>query len=273
LLYDPIKDRFGTAAARHPFLQRLFYWILGMVFLRNWYVRRTIKHLFPDRSGSIRMLDAGTGFAQWVDYVVRRYPNARIHAVDVKEDYLENASRYITACGREKRVSFETADLTTFVAKDQVDFVLSVDVMEHIEEDEKVFANFARSLKPGGYVLINTPSDLGGSDVHEDSEGSFIGEHVRDGYNTNELAEKLKRAGLEMVSSTYSYGFAGSIAWRFLVKWPMQMLSASFFLVAVLPFYYCVFLPLGLILNALDLAVTNEEGTGLHVVARLPERG
>ena len=41
------------------------------------------------------------------------------------------------------------------------------------------------------YLLISTPSDKGGSDVHNDDEESFIDEHVRDGYSIKDITEKL----------------------------------------------------------------------------------
>jgi len=45
------------------------------------------------------MLDAGTGFAQWVDYVAKRYTRASILAVDVKEDYLTDARAFTETTG------------------------------------------------------------------------------------------------------------------------------------------------------------------------------
>ena len=63
--------------------------------------------------------------------------------------------------------------------------------MEHIEEDVLVFQNFYKSLKNNGILLISTPSDKGGSDVHDDHGESFIDEHVRDGYSIKDITEKL----------------------------------------------------------------------------------
>ena len=63
--------------------------------------------------------------------------------------------------------------------------------MEHIEEDVQVFKNFYNSLKNNGVLLISTPSDKGGSDVHNEHEESFIDEHVRDGYSIKDITEKL----------------------------------------------------------------------------------
>ena len=80
------------------------------------------------------------------------------------------------------------ADLTTLADKNTYNIILSVDVMEHIEEDVKVFRNFYNSLQENGILLISTPSDKGGSDVHSDEEESFIDEHVRDGYSIQDIS-------------------------------------------------------------------------------------
>ena len=45
--------------------------------------------------------------------------------------------------------------------------------MEHIEEDVQVFKNFHQSLSEKGVLLISTPSDQGGSDVHDHNEGDL----------------------------------------------------------------------------------------------------
>ena len=68
----------------------------------------------------------------------------------------------------------------------------------------------------------------------------------------------------------YTYGPYGSAAWRGLIKWPMQMLGATWASLLVLPLYYVAALPLGLLLNAADVEQDNERGTGLFMVARRP---
>ncbi len=267
--YDPIKDRLGRYFSKRPLLQRLFFVLLQAIFLRNWYVRRTIKALFRERPLET-MLDAGTGFGQHTYFVLKSFPQVQILAVDVKQDYLDKAQRFMDQTPYGSRVRWAWADLTQFESDARFDFILSVDVMEHIEDDRGVFRNFARVLRPGGYVLINTPSDQGGSGVMEDGDERFIGEHVRDGYNPDELGAKLVDAGLEVDHYRYSYGPYGSAGWHLLVKWPMQLLSASWVLLVLLPFYYLLAFPLGMVLNTLDVRRANASGTGLMMVARRP---
>lgn len=270
--YDPIKDRLGRFVSKHPVLQRLFYGMLNLLFLRAWYVRREVRRLLEDYpvDEPVRVLDAGTGFGQYAYFVARTFPNARVHAVDVKQDYLDRAQEFMDGTPYRDWVTWALDDLTDLQAEGPFDLILSVDVMEHIAADRTVFNHFARVLRPGGHVIINTPSDQGGSDVQADSDESFIGEHVRDGYNLQALEGKLRDAGLEPVRSLYTYGPYGSRAWRWLIKRPMQMLGATWASIIILPLYYLAALPLGLYLNAKDLEHPNETGTGVLVVAQRP---
>ena len=112
------------------------------------------------------------------------------------------------------------------------DIILSVDVMEHIEEDLLVFQNFYKSLKKNGVLIISTPSDKGGSDVHGEHEVSFIDEHVRDGYSISDITSKLKKAGFQTVDAGYTYGKPGNISWRLSMKYPIKMLNASYLLLS-----------------------------------------
>ncbi len=272
MFYDPVKDRLGRIFSTHPVLQKLFYGMLNIVFLRAWYVRREVRRLVASLPSNRRLhvLDAGTGFGQYAYFIAAEFPNVRVLAVDIKEDYLANARHFIERTPEGDRVTFAKADLTVLDLPDRFDLILSVDVMEHIEEDRQVFRNFERLLNPGGYVVINTPSDLGGSDVSDEGEESFIEEHVRPGYNREELSSKLEEAGLNVTKAIYTYGRYGSRAWRLLIKWPIQMLARTRVSFVLLPFYYAAALPAGTILNALDVRDANERGTGLFVVARKP---
>jgi 2-polyprenyl-3-methyl-5-hydroxy-6-metoxy-1,4-benzoquinol methylase len=270
--YDPIKDRLGDLASRHPLLQRLLFGLLNLLFLRAWYVRREVRRLLGAQAGDrpMRVLDAGTGFGQYAYFVARTFPAAQVRAVDVKHEYLERARTFVDQTPQADQVDWAIDDLTDLQSEGPFDLILAVDVMEHIPEDETVFEHFERVLRPGGHVIINTPSDRGGSDVQDEDDESFIGEHVREGYGRAELAGKLRAAGLEPVRGLYTYGPYGSAAWRGLIKWPMQMLGATWASLLALPFYYAAALPVGLLLNATDVKRDNARGTGLFMVARRP---
>ena len=270
--YDPVKDRLGRFFWTSPGRTKAFYRLLDAVFLRSWYVRRTLRQRVEAAGpGPVRVLDAGTGFGQYAWWLVKTFPNVQVTALDVKDEYLRRAYVFMSQTPHAGRVAFERADLTLPLEyEDEFDVALSVDVMEHIEDDRAVFHNVRAALKPGGHLIVNTPSDQGGSGVTGEGEEGFIGEHVRDGYPLAELVEKLETAGLEVTEQTYTYGPIGSAAWRLLVKWPIQALSKSFLAAPLVGLWYLGAGPVGLVLNAADLRRHNATGTGLLVVARRP---
>src|SRR5690554_1172004 len=103
---------------------------------------------------------------------------------------------------------------------------------------------------------------------HQEGTTGFIDEHVRDGYNRDDIRDKLLRAGFSEVEVAYTYGRPGSLAWKLSMKFPILMLNASKVFFIVLPFYYLLAWPIACCLNYADLRQTHASGTGLLVKAR-----
>ena len=263
--YDPVKKVFGDAVSGKPFLRKIFYRLLDLMFLRSWHVRKKVRQLYP-KGSEMKIFDAGMGFGQYTYFLAKRFPESGILAVDVKEEQVDDCRKFFSDCGF-KNVSFEIADLTKIEYENEFDFILCVDVMEHIFEDELVFRNFSKALKKGGMLLINTPSNLGGSDAHSEDDESFIEEHARIGYSKEDITEKISKAGLVVTDFSYSYGKFGTISWRFGIKYPILIAGASKFFILLLPFYYLFTLWFVLILMWLDVKTDNKEGTGVLLVA------
>lgn len=271
MYYDPIKSQLGNLFNRSPFLRKLFYSLLDLLLLRAWHVKKALRAYHksnPDSCSDI--LDAGSGFGQYCYNLSQLFPKAKILGVDVKQEQIADCNHFFQQIGKEKQVTFAVADLTQYISPGHYQLILSVDVMEHILEDEQVFKNFSESMQPGGLLLISTPSDQGGSGrVHHEEEGvhGFIGEHVRDGYNREEITAKLINAGFSKVLISYSYGKYGSAAWKMSMKYPVQLLGFSRIFYLILPFYYLVVFPICSLLNYLDVNLQNKSGTGLLVSA------
>ncbi|MDR2962820.1 MAG: class I SAM-dependent methyltransferase [Bacteroidales bacterium] len=265
--YDPIKYSLGKVFNNSPILRKLFYALLNLLLLRAWYIRRTFKQWARTAPANARVLDAGAGYGQYVYFMSQFSSTWRITGVDMKTEQIADCNQFFKKIGKSAQVQFVEGDLTQFTAAEMQDFILCVDVMEHIENDTQVFRNFYQSLTNGGVLLISTPSDKGGSDVHEHGEESFVGEHVRDGYNIHDIQEKLAEAGFSHISAQYSYGTLGALAWKLSMKFPILMLNCTKLLFVVLPLYYCIVFPFCLLFNYIDVRSTHKQGTGLIVQA------
>ncbi len=265
--YDPIKHALGTLFNKTPFTRKIFYKLLDLLLLRTWHVKRELRIFGKNSAENLNVLDAGAGYGQYSFFMSGLSSGWNIKAVDVKKEQIDDCNRFFKKIKRDNRVVFEMADLVEFIEKEKYSLILSVDVMEHIQDDENVFGNFHKSLKPGGLLLISTPSDKGGSDVHHHHSTSFIEEHVRDGYGVNEIKTKLEKAGFTKINTCYTYGKPGQLSWKLSMKYPILLLNLSKLFFILLPFYYLLTFPFSLLLNTLDVKIKHKTGTGLVVKA------
>lgn len=251
--YDPIKDRLAEKIKLFPALRQLFYRALDLLLLRQRYVKAEIKHYFRD---GMRFYDAGAGFCQYSDFVLKNYPNSRVFATDLKTDYLR---QYSFTAG--PRFSYMSADLQEFRPKHQYDMAIAIDILEHIEDDVAAIKNIHSALSLQGIFIISTPSD-------SDPAAKFTAEHVRPGYDKAELETKLKESGFEILSSIYSYGFLGALSWRMMIKYPLTLWGKSKLWAPAIVLWYLILMPFFQLLMSMDMRMTNSSGTGIIIVAR-----
>lgn len=272
IAYDPVKDRFATVIRRFRFLRTLFYKLLDLFFLRSWYVRKLLKEHATglDQQGEWRLLDAGSGFGQYDRFILQNFPNVEVKAIDVKADYLNDSREYFQEEINRGRIEFQQEDLLELNYEEDFHFSICVDVLEHIEDDQKAISNIHRSLKPGGFFLMHSPSIYSEEDAGEDD--SFVDEHARVGYSPADLRDKLKSAGFSSISIEFTYGKKGHLAWELLIKYPMLwMTKIKLWALPFMCVYYLFTLPIGLVLMGLDVKDHNEKGTGIYALCKKGE--
>jgi SAM-dependent methyltransferase len=265
--YEPIKRNLGRVFGNSPLIRIFFYKLLDILLLRTWYIKSELKKIKRSTGNDASVLDAGSGFGQYTYFLSSLSKEWKITGIDIEEEQIKDCNSFFNKIKCSDRIKFEKADLTQYVKPNEYNIVISVDVMEHIADDIKVFNNFHQSLRSNGILLISTPSDKGGSDVHGDNEKSFIAEHVRDGYNITDIHEKLKLAGFSNIKTWYSYGIPGQISWVLSMKYPITLINLSKWFFIILPFYYLISFPFCLLLNYIDLKMEHSSGTGLIVKA------
>lgn len=266
--YDPVKAKIGRFVNRATWLRKLFYLLLDILLLRTWHVKKAIRQFARENKGEASILDAGSGFGQYSYRMWRINSKWKIKGIDLKEEQIADCNKFFSGIKASDSIYFEYGDLTSYTSPNSYDLILSVDVMEHILDDVAVFRNFHESLKKDGWLIISTPSDKGGSDVNHDHDESFIDEHVRDGYGTDEIYNKLKSVGFNNINPAYTYGRPGKVSWRLSMKYPILMLNKSWVFALILPLWYILIMIPALILNFFDTKIKHKEGTGLLVIAK-----
>lgn len=162
------------------------------------------------------ILDAGCGRGDYSFYLARRYPDAQVVGVDVDRALIERNTDMAARLGI-GNVRFMVADLVSARFDVPFDLVVSVDVLEHITEQERALLNLREHLAPGGRVFYHLPtirerpvpfsSQL--ADFHAWAEG----EHLAEDRTAEQFLEAMQRAGYAIGSARRTFGyFTGELA-------------------------------------------------------------
>jgi 2-polyprenyl-3-methyl-5-hydroxy-6-metoxy-1,4-benzoquinol methylase len=201
--------------------RRAGYLLLGELHapgrLRAWHVIKQLKRFGFWGPEPRTMLDAGGGEGAFSYWFAKKFPEWRVVVADNEAATLERGHR-IKAGLKLSNLEIRAADLRDPSEEKAYDVVLCTDVLEHIEEDELVVKHLAMALKPGGILIITSPSvpqpkHLALVRWRERRIGfqpSDYG-HVRDGYSERQLEMLFDNAGLEVETVHRTFGKFGTL--------------------------------------------------------------
>ena len=145
----------------------------------------------------IEVLDAGCEVGLLSLALARRNPRWRIRAIDINEDSLAVARGRSAEQGA-GNVSFAQVDLTSDPPGGGFDAVAAVECLAEIPDDEAALRYMAGSLRPGGLLLVHVP-ERDWKPVLASGPRSWKGEQ-RHGYSRDEIAQRVRAAGLEVLA-------------------------------------------------------------------------
>lgn len=99
------------------------------------------------------IVDLGCGTGELVQVIHDERPEALLIGVDFAEEAIKRAEVL-----QGQNVDFLRADVTkTGLTPNNFDYVVTSEVLEHLEEPKKLIEEAARLLKPGGKLILTTP--------------------------------------------------------------------------------------------------------------------
>jgi 2-polyprenyl-3-methyl-5-hydroxy-6-metoxy-1,4-benzoquinol methylase len=174
-------------------------------------LRIRARRILPEIKGNYRnILDIGSGQGIITYEIARRFPQSEVVGIDILENLVERDNRVAKIIGLEN-CRFEVMDIMNIDYENYFDLVVTVDILEHIKDDERALKQFNKVLKPGGLLLLHVPAYerrwlFFGWKVNFDVDG-----HFRPGYSIEDISKKINDAGFEIVEAYHSYGWIETV--------------------------------------------------------------
>ena len=165
-------------------LEDAHFWFRARDRLFRWAI---IQHHPEARS----LLEIGSGTGHVLTYLSAHLASVDLVGSELSPEGLLRARQRVNS-----RVSLVRADARRLPFGEGFDVVGAFDVIEHIEEEDRVLEEVRRVLRPGGVLLVSVPQ-------HQWlwSEADRSAHHVRR-YSRLTLHSLLERSGFEVVRST-----------------------------------------------------------------------
>lgn len=145
-------------------------------------------HTYASAARNFLEVGCGTGFV--LSGIADAYPQIALSGSEIFVAGLSHAAK------RAPKAEFMQMDARQVPFREEYDAVGAFDVLEHIEEDERVLGQLYNTLKPGGVLLLTVPQHPWLWSVSDDYAC-----HVRR-YTKSEINGKIKAAGFEILKST-----------------------------------------------------------------------
>lgn len=165
------------------------------------YRRALIGEFSPYLSG--RVIEVGAGIGQMTEQLVTLPGVRRVLAVEPDPSFCRQFRERLPGH------SLLEGTVDNLDASTSANAIVSVNVLEHIEQDEKELATYARLLqREAGMICLFVPAR---PEIYAPLDRDF-GHYRR--YTRSSLSAKLKRAGFEIARLHY-FNFIGYFAWWF----------------------------------------------------------
>jgi SAM-dependent methyltransferase len=157
--------------------------------------------------GDLRTLDAGCGSGAFSLYAAKLGNDVTGVSFNERDNAIAEERARILGISKARFVTGDLREIDSFADRlGTFDQILCLETIEHISDDQKLVTDLAQLLRPGGRLLLTTPSDR-----HRPFRGEVVstyedGGHVRFGYSHDELRRLFDRAGLHTVSLGYVSG-------------------------------------------------------------------
>lgn len=228
-----------------------------------WLIRELDSSVSIEMRAPKKCLDVGCGDGTITILLANKYPEWQITGMDVDEREIETA-KCRSHLWQMENVDFIQADLlklNDLISCEDFDLIISLDVLEHVDDDVTFLKTINQLLKLGGTLVLHIPT----KDQWHFLKRPYLRphpDHVRTGYSEEEIIHKLERTDFKIFSITRTIRIGTTLACdinNYLAIYRKR--TSLFFLLQLL------LLPLLCFLVRFDLLCKNQHGNGIIIKA------
>lgn len=125
--------------------------------LPDWRENLTKRTVFYKKIIKGRILDAGCGQGDFALHLAEMPEVKQIEGIDLSKTAITRAIKRAKENKLSAKIKFQTGSITDLSFKDKTfDSIFAFEIVEHVLDTDKMFNEFNRVLKKGGYLGITT---------------------------------------------------------------------------------------------------------------------
>ena len=176
----------------------LYFRLFGVPDITQHIRFRHVSKLLDTKAGHV-IIDLGCGYGLFSTWLASM--GVRVIGIDTDSDKIKFAQKTAKILHIRNRSSYVMASVDSLPFKEKsFDYLLCLDVIEHIPNDLNALSEMSRILKPSGILILTTPCQpqkfrfKSGIELHEHWG------HVREGYSFEHLKTIIGDRCMEIVS-------------------------------------------------------------------------
>lgn len=220
IVFGRMQDQMSGRMRKYPALARFIRSVFGYTLVGNYARALTFKRLLEEIPGQEleHILDLGCGYGEYAFMMAEAFPSAEVTALDLNAQSVQDIERLA------RKNSFN--NLRTHIgpidtldrADGTYDFIFSIDVFEHIKEEEMPFQQAKDKLRSGGYLLVKIPNrdqlTILPEQWFEDHHHWLEDEHIGQVYDLKGLSQRMEAEGFEVIYQAYGDGWWSRLGWE-----------------------------------------------------------
>jgi len=140
----------------YPIAEHLIYTLPYGIERKN----TILEFVFRNSISWQKILDVGIGPGVIFEGLIKAFPNAKVSGIDISSNCINYVLRILNFVDAEEYLVFKEDIRDPSRIENDYDLIISSEIIEHVEEPDKVIKTIYQSLKRGGRLVAGVPTNL-----------------------------------------------------------------------------------------------------------------